>query len=119
MLAQGSGILNFVRQLGGTFGVNLFTVLLARRTSLHVDALTTTQHEGHLEAIELLDRVNPLLSAAGASESISFYGGLQFLGRLIYSQGNMLGFRDTFLSIAVLFVLCLIPALFLDRSVHR
>ena len=119
LLAQGSGILNFVRQLGGTFGVNLFTVLLARRTSLHVDALTTTQHEGHIEAIELLERVNPLLSAAGASESISFYGGLQFLGRLIYSQGNMLGFRDTFLAIAVLFVLCLIPALFLDRSVHR
>jgi len=108
-----------VRQLGGTFGVNLFTVLLARRTSFHVDALAVTQHNGHLESAELLERVDRLLAATGASEPTSYYGGLQFLGRLIYSQGSALGFRDTFLIVALAFFLCLIPALFLDSRSPR
>ncbi|TDJ23844.1 MAG: DHA2 family efflux MFS transporter permease subunit [Gammaproteobacteria bacterium] len=119
LLAQGSGILNFVRQLGGTFGVNLFTVLLARRTSLHVDSLTVTQHDGHIESLELLERIEPLLSATGAREAVSHYGGLQFLGQLIHSQGSMLGFRDTFLIVALAFFLCLIPALFLNNRSPR
>ncbi len=39
-ISQGSGALNFIRQLGGAFGVNLFSVLLDRRTNTHFHALS-------------------------------------------------------------------------------
>lgn len=39
LMAQGAGAINFTRQLGGAFGVNLLTVILERRTIFHADAL--------------------------------------------------------------------------------
>src|SRR5690606_25000429 len=43
LVGQGSGAVNFTRQLGGAFGVNLLAVLLERRTMFHADALTVSQ----------------------------------------------------------------------------
>src|SRR5205085_12145130 len=37
LLGQGAGMINFARQLGGAFGVNLLSVMLARRTFFHSD----------------------------------------------------------------------------------
>lgn len=52
-VAQGSGALNFIRQLGGAFGVNLFSVLLDRRTDMHVHTLSRvsgTEQAAHFQA---------------------------------------------------------------------
>ncbi|MDF1857254.1 DHA2 family efflux MFS transporter permease subunit, partial [Pseudooceanicola sp.] len=43
LLGQGSGASNFIRQLGGAFGVNLLTVFIERRTIMHADAFAATQ----------------------------------------------------------------------------
>jgi hypothetical protein len=40
LLGQGSGAINFVRQLGGAFGVNLLSIALERRSQLYVDSFT-------------------------------------------------------------------------------
>jgi len=42
-VSQGSGALNFIRQLGGAFGVNTISVLLDRRTDHHVRTLMKGQ----------------------------------------------------------------------------
>ena len=52
-----------------------------------------------------------------ASEPISFESGFGFLDRLVTAQGSMLGFRDIFLVVSLVFFACLIPALFLDHRV--
>ncbi len=39
-VSEGSGALNFIRQLGGAVGVNLFSVLLDRRTDVHTYKLS-------------------------------------------------------------------------------
>src|SRR3546814_8120470 len=49
-LGQGSGAINFVRQLGGAFGVNLLSIALERRSQLYVDSFTAAQHAGRSEA---------------------------------------------------------------------
>ena len=48
LVAQGSGAMNFVRQLGGAFGVNLLAIFLERQTMFHADALTATQTSDNL-----------------------------------------------------------------------
>ena len=114
VLAPGSGIIHFLRQLGGAFGVNVFTVLLSRRTSFHVDALSATQTEGNYETLWLLEMVNRLRET-GASEPRYVESGYLYLDRLINAQGSMLGFRDIFLVVSLVFFACLIPAMFLDH----
>ncbi|MFT5693344.1 MAG: DHA2 family multidrug resistance protein [Oceanicoccus sp.] len=36
-MSEASGITSFARQLGGAFGVNLSSLILARRTEFHLD----------------------------------------------------------------------------------
>jgi hypothetical protein len=43
-------------------------------------------------------------------------GALDYLGRVVYAQAHMLGFRDCFLIVTVVFILALIPAWLMGRK---
>jgi EmrB/QacA subfamily drug resistance transporter len=115
LLGQGSGAINFVRQLGGAFGVNLLSIALERRSQLYVDSFTAAQHAGNGATVDLLRSVTGLLAQADVPESLRPAGAMNYLGRLIYSQGNMLGYRDSFFIIGVIFLIALVPALMMRR----
>lgn len=116
-LSQGAGMINFARQLGGAFGVNLLSVTLDRRTFFHSDTLTATQTPSNSATAELLRSIQALLAQAGVPEDMQAAGALNYLGRVIYAQAYTLGFRDSFLVVAVIFTLALIPAWMMGR--HR
>ena len=116
LLGQGAGMINFSRQLGGAFGVNLLSVTLDRRTFFHSDTLTALQTAGNGATAELLHQVEALLAQAGASAELQSSGALHFLGRVLHAQAYTMGFRDSFLLIAVIFTLGLIPAWVMGRT---
>jgi DHA2 family multidrug resistance protein len=115
LLGQGAGMINFSRQLGGAFGVNLLSVVLDRRTFFHSDALTSVQTAANSGTAELLRQVQELLAQGGVAESLQMPGALHFLGRVIYAQAYTMGFRDCFLIVAFIFTLGLIPAWIMGR----
>ncbi len=116
LLGQGAGMINFSRQLGGAFGVNLLSVALDRRTFFYSDALTSTQTAANSATVELLRAVQGMLAQAGVSEDLQMSGALHYLGRVIYAQAYTMGFRDSFLIVAAVFTLALIPAWIMGRS---
>jgi predicted MFS family arabinose efflux permease len=116
LLGQGAGMINFSRQLGGAFGVNLLSVILDRRTFFHSDAMTSLQTAGNSATAELLRQIQALLAQGGASADLQSSGALHFLGRVVYAQAYTMGFRDSFLVIAIIFVLGLIPAWIMGRD---
>ncbi len=116
LLGQGAGMINFTRQLGGAFGVNLLSVMLDRRTFFHSDTLTSLQTAANSASIELLRTMERLLAQAGASPELQSAGALHYLGRMIHAQAYTMGFRDSFLITGVVFVLALIPAWIMGRS---
>ncbi|MCP4065863.1 DHA2 family efflux MFS transporter permease subunit [Hyphomonas atlantica] len=111
LLGQGSGAINFVRQLGGAFGVNLLSIALERRSQLYIDSFTAAQHAGNSATADMLREVTGLLAQAGVPEAIRQAGAMNYLGRVIYSQGNMLGYRDSFFIVGAIFLAALVPAL--------
>ena len=115
-LNNGSGTINFIRLMGGAFGVNLLVVFMEQRTAFHANAITATQTPDNPTSRELLDHVSGLLSQGGASETLLQPGALHFLSRIIQAQANTLGFQDGFMIIAVVFVCALVPALMLGKS---
>lgn len=115
-LSQGAGMINFVRQLGGAFGVNLLSVLLDRRTFFHSDALTAMQTAANTTTLELLRTMEALLARAGVSEDLQGPGALHFLGKVIHAQAYTMGFRDSFLVVAIVYVLAIIPAWIMSRT---
>ncbi len=119
LLSQGAGMINFVRQLGGAFGVNLLSVLLDRRTFFHSDTLTAMQTAANSTTLELLREMEALLARAGVPEDLQGPGALHFLGRMIHAQAYTMGFRDSFLAVAVVYVLAIIPAWIMARAITR
>lgn len=115
-LGQGAGMINFCRQLGGAFGVNLLSVMLDRRTFLHSDALASVQTAANSSTVELLRHMNDLLAQAGAPQELQASGALHFLDQVIYAQAYTMGFRDSFLICGTAFVLAMIPAWIMGRA---
>ena len=116
LLGQGAGMINFARQLGGAFGVNLLSVMLDRRTFFHSDTLTSVQTAANSGTAEMLRAMQALLAQAGVPPDAQMPGALHFLGRVVYAQAYTMGFRDGFLITAVVFTLGLIPAWIMGRA---
>ena len=116
LLGQGAGMINFARQLGGAFGVNLLSVALDRRTFFHSDTLTSLQTPANSATMELLRSMEALLARGGIAEDLQSAGALHYLGRVIYAQAYTMGFRDSFLIVAIVFTLTLVPAWIMGRA---
>ncbi|HSG88112.1 MAG TPA: DHA2 family efflux MFS transporter permease subunit [Pseudomonadales bacterium] len=116
-LAQGSGIVNFLRQLGGAFGVNALAIFLERRTAFHVGALAPQVSQASPDLGEWFRQLQPTLIEGNLVDHLDLPFepfALQMLARSVYLQGSVLGYRDAFLVIGVGFVLCMIPVWFMD-----
>jgi len=118
-MAQGSGASNFIRQLGGAFGVNLLTILLERRTIFHADGLTAGQAADNAATAAWLAQAAEAAGRAGLAEPQHLPLALHQLGQLIWLQASVLGFRDSFLVTTGAFVLALLPCLWLTRELSR
>jgi MFS transporter, DHA2 family, multidrug resistance protein len=110
LLDQGAGMINFMRQLGGAFGVNLLSVILDRRTFFYSDVLTSMQTAANSATSELLRQIQAALAQAGLPPDLQAAGAVHFLGRVVYAQASTLGFRDSFFVTAVIFMVALVPA---------
>jgi len=115
LISQASGTNNFIRQLGGAFGVNLTSIILAQRTDFFLEAMTATQTSANTATLDLLDKLSGFFDMAGLTELTRADVALFYLGRMITSQAYMLAFRDAFTLLTWVFVLAVIPALMIRK----
>jgi MFS transporter, DHA2 family, multidrug resistance protein len=115
-ISQGSGMINFSRQIGGAFGVNLLSVMLDRRTFFHSDTLTAMQTSANTTTLELLRHMEALLARAGIPDDLQGPVALNYLGKVIHAQAYTMGFRDSFLLVGIVYVLAIIPAWIMSRT---
>ncbi|MFM7785124.1 MAG: DHA2 family efflux MFS transporter permease subunit [Gammaproteobacteria bacterium] len=110
-LTQASGSFNFVRQLGGAFGVNLMSVVLERRRSVHADQLAATQTWGNSDTMESLQQLQGLGSAIGHVGTDQWNAAVGFLRQMVEAQALQAGFSDSFVILAFAFLLTMLPTL--------
>jgi MFS transporter, DHA2 family, multidrug resistance protein len=91
LLNQGSGAVNFVRQLGGAFGVTMISSFLEWRTA------------ASYETMRLKGAAVPLLAQQPPEQGH-------------HLLASIAGFQDSFMAIAVIFGLALLPAWFMQRK---
>ncbi|MEK9726276.1 MAG: DHA2 family efflux MFS transporter permease subunit, partial [Rhodospirillaceae bacterium] len=115
-LNQGAGTYNFMRQMGGAFGVNVTALSIEMQTAHHADILTATQTSDNTQSLEVLERIAELLHAGGIPEAALNSGALNYLSAVIYAQARTFGFQDSFYQICFAFCIALIPAWFLGRA---
>ena len=118
-MGQGSGTVNFVRQIGGAFGVNLLAVNLERETAVFAHAYTTFQTYANSSTMATTEALERLLAQAGLPFLTQKAAALYVLGQSIYAQATMMAFRADFLYVGLICCLALIPAFFGARDPNR
>jgi len=110
-LTQASGSFNFMRQMGGAFGVNLMSVTLERRNSVHAEHLASTQTWGNSDTVEMLQMLRGLGHAIGHAGTDEWNAAIGFLQGMVQAQALQAAFSDSFVILAVAFLLTLAPTL--------
>ncbi|GFE62424.1 MDR family MFS transporter [Geobacter sp. AOG2] len=91
LLNQGSGAVNFVRQLGGAFGVSMVSSFLDWRSATSYEAMKLTSNIVSPATLHTLE------------------GGTRL-------QARIAGFEASFMAVAAIFGLALLPAWFMQRK---
>lgn len=118
-LHHASGTINFARQLGGAFGINILVALLEIRTHFHLDAMTATQSADNIATRELLSQAGRLLAAEGVPAQLRDALALQHLASMLKAQAETLAFQDGFHMLALVFIAALVPAWILGRTTRK
>jgi len=100
-MGMANGMLNFTRQAGGAFGINLLAIFIERRTAFFAELLATTQTEANTTTQGLLTEVLELLSGSGLPDAIQAPLATLYLGRMVAAQATALAFQDTFMLFAL------------------
>ncbi|MCL2717001.1 MAG: DHA2 family efflux MFS transporter permease subunit [Alphaproteobacteria bacterium] len=118
LLAQGSGSLNFVRQLGGALGINLLSVLVDMRMAFHGDALAQEMTPATSAAAAAIRQLIILMSHWGNPFGTHLPTGvppaaMTYLESILVPKAQMLAYQDGFYAVAIAFFLAILPALFM------
>ena len=120
-----SGLLNVIRQIGGSFGVAMFSTLLERRTLFHqavlaeslpvtAQALYSNGMEGGSAVAQLLPRLRGVLIQRGIPPAMAGMAAGQVLAMVIGRGATIIAFEDCFrvamwLSLGALIFAFLLP----------
>ncbi|AMN46882.1 multidrug MFS transporter [Steroidobacter denitrificans] len=118
LISQGSGAVNFMRQLGGAFGVNLLAVLLERRTVFHGEALAVLQTSHNPATAAFIGEAVDLMKEMSLSAGDRVPAALWYLGQALYVQARTEAFRDAFLVTTLVFLIALWPTWLLYRALQ-
>lgn len=114
-VGSGSGFYNLTRQLGGTFGIAVLTVVLDHQRAVHRAQLlehlgsTNPQLQQHLFLLRQFLSMRGMMGGEGDQQA------LEILSRQVDLQAALLAFGDVFRLVALVFLLAIPLVLLLGR----
>ena len=113
--AYATGLMNLVRNIGGSTGIALATTMLARRSQVHQANLIGHLSPGNPAYQGFLDRATQLgVMRGGLSPADAAHMAQGAAYGTVVKQSTMMAFADTFWFMGIL-CFCLFPLLFLMR----
>ena len=114
-LAQGTGMFNLTRQLGGSLGIAIMATLLTRFTSQKKALLT--EHVTTMDPISLgrLDQITRGLLARGINPAVAKQQALAILDHQVAAQASVLAFSRIYI-ISGIILLASVPLLLLFKT---
>jgi MFS transporter, DHA2 family, multidrug resistance protein len=114
-LAQGTGMFNLTRQLGGSLGIAVMATLLTRFTRGNKALLT--EHITTTDPISLsrLETITHGLISRGMNPIVAKQQALTLLDAQVTTQASVLAFSKIYMLSGII-LLCSLPLLFLFRT---
>jgi len=113
-IAQGSGLTNMIRQLGGSFGVALIATFIDRRNAYHRSVLVEHISKYETVARQHIQQFTHFFMASGSSAMEAQSKAYKALDLTVMKQMYLMSYTDAFYIVGVFFLLC-IPLLFLTK----
>lgn len=113
-MAQASSITNIVRQMGGSFGVAIFSHLLTQRSAFHTQRYSEAlNYTGNLYHQTLHSLGQFIEHAAGRTSAEAREVAELLVMKNVRLQGYISAINDDFFVAFVITILCVVPVLFL------
>jgi MFS transporter, DHA2 family, multidrug resistance protein len=110
-----TGMLNLVRNIGGSTGIALVTTILSRRAQVHQAALSGNMQMSNPAYANMLRGAQQLMFSKGIPMVDAMHKAEGLAYGTLLRQSTMMAFVDTFWIMGLLCV-CLLPLLFLMRK---
>jgi len=114
-IAEGTGLFNLARQLGGSAGIAALSTYLAQQSSLHRAALVEKVTAYNPLAQARLSGYQHFFLSKGASLAIAHKQAFAAMDGVITGQSFLLAFQDAFLMIGLIFA-AMMPLILLLRK---
>ena len=114
-VGAGSGFYNLTRQLGGTFGIALLTVLLDHQRAVHRARLVEHLASTNPLLQQRLQQLSGWLAAQPGGEGLPMDQALMVLSQQVDRQAALLAYGDVFRAVALVFLLASPLVLLLGR----
>ena len=117
-IAQASGLINVIRQVGGSFGVAAFGTLLTRRTIFHATTYGEQLNSGS-DAFKatMLRLQHYAIDASGGTTGQALSKAKALLYSFVQKQAFIQGIDDVFYVAGIIILLSIIPVVFI--RVHK
>ena len=116
-LTQGAGAINFLRQLGGAFGVNGLSIFMAQRSIEYSEQFAITQ-VSRPATLQYLTEIQDKMFGQHFGFVRDFPAPFAHLADGIFRQATAMAYREAFVVVALIMVVSMVPALFIkiDRK---
>jgi MFS transporter, DHA2 family, multidrug resistance protein len=119
-MAQASGLINVVRQLGGSFGVAMLTTILTVRVKYHAQAFGSGLDPNSQTFRQVTAHLSEFAQkSAGSTAAEGHQQGLALLMSHINTEAFIQGINDDFLIAAIITLAGIIPVLWLRAKKKR
>lgn len=113
-MGQGTGLNNMMRQLGGSFGIAISTVILNQRIGLHRNNLVSYVNSYSAASASRMSMMVNSFMARGYSQGQAQQMAARAIDGIVTRQVMVLSYNDVYLFVGI-FMLCCIPFLYLQK----
>ena len=115
-IGQGAAFTGMMRQLGGSFGVAAITTFISRQNVVHGSNLVSHLDKNSPNVQQYVNQVQHGLMAKGDAANIALQKTYRILDLSVLKQATVLSYRDVFLYLGMMFLLCVPIVLFVKGS---
>ena len=114
-IGQGAAFTGMMRQLGGSFGVAIFTTFMSNRNGMYRNDLISNLNVNDLDVQQRVAGMQHNFIAKGMSPDVALNSTYKALDFTVTKQAAVLSYMDVFLYLGVLFLIC-IPFILMVRN---
>ena len=114
-IGQGAAFTGMMRQLGGSFGVAAITTFISRQNVVHSSSLVSHLDKNSPNVQQYVSQVQHGLMAKGNAANVALQKTYQLLDLSVLKQATVLSYRDVFLYLGLMFLVC-VPIVLLVKG---